>query len=815
MKRTIFLLLSTMLLAMLQAFPKDTEGKLSISGRVTDADGKPLAGAYVVVENTKLGTSTGRDGTYMLTLRKGGFYRLTASFLGFATEATEVEVMGDATINFTLSLESYLAEEVVVSATRASSKMPIAQTTLGAEQIAELKKGFDIPYLLELLPSVVTTSEGGTGVGNTSFCIRGTDMSRINVTVNGIPLNDPESQAVFWVNMPDFANSVDNVQVQRGVGTSTQGAGAFGATVNFQTITLNPVPFASAEALAGSFNTYQTSMRAGTGMIKDMFSFETRYSKILSDGYMDRGWSDHQSLFFTGARHTAKSLLRFNIIHGTQHTGITWEGTPGYLLEDDRRYNPAGYMGTDENEMPKFYPNESDNYRQTHYQLLYSYQISQNLSFNLSGFWVDGRGFYEQYKRKRKLAEFGIDPIIMGDDTIKRVDMVRQKWLDNNFFGFTTSFAVKSGDFSTTLGGGWNRYDNDHFGNVIWTSMNAGIPKDYEWYRHNGTKEDLSVFAKTTYEATERLSFFGDVQYRIINYSMAGNDDDLLPLDQTHRWAFFNPKAGMLWSIAPTQDAFVSVGVGHREPTRSDIKDAMKHGTNQTPKYEQLVDYELGYSLKSQHCGLGITLYYMDYIDQLTLTGKLSESGYPLMVNVKSSYRAGIEVVGGVIPAKWIRWDANLTLSKNIIKDFIEYVDLYNSDWELIGQQENHLGDTPISFSPPVVGSSIIRVEPWKNTSVSLITKYVGAQYIDNTGSTDRKLDAYLVNNLKLEYRTAMKGTKDVSFQLMVNNLFNEQYVSNGWVYRAVFDDGSPEYREDGFFPQAGVNFMGRILVEF
>ena len=278
-------------------------------------------------------------------------------------------------------------------------------------------------------------------------------MSRINVTVNGIPLNDPESQAVFWVNMPDFANSVDNVQVQRGVGTSTQGAGAFGATVNFQTITLNPQPFVSSEVLAGSFNTFQASVKAGTGMIKDMFSFETRYSRITSDGYIDRGWSDQQSLFFTGARHAVKSLLRFNIIHGIQHTGITWEGTPGYMLQDDRRYNPAGYMGTDENDMPKFYPNESDNYRQTHFQLLYSYQLSQNLSFNLAGFFVDGQGFYEQYKRKRKLAEYGIDPIIMGNDTIKRVDMVRQKWLDNNFYGFTTSFAVKTDDFSTTKAG--------------------------------------------------------------------------------------------------------------------------------------------------------------------------------------------------------------------------------------------------------------------------------------------------------------------------------------------------------------------------
>ncbi len=815
MKRFVLLLLITQLAWLANASPTEGEGIYRITGRVLDNDGNPLVGAVVVVENSLLGTTTSLNGDFTLTLRRTGTYELSASFMGYGKETKQIVVDGDTNIDFTLTPEAIMGEAVIVSATRASSRMPIAQTNIDAAELERQKSGSDIPYLLEMVPSVVAISEGGTGIGNTAFRIRGTDMSRINVTVNGIPLNDPESQGVFWVNMPDFANSVDNIQVQRGVGTSTQGAGAFGATVNFQTSTLKPVAFAQAEVMAGSFNTLKTSTRAGTGLLNNHFSFETRYSKLKSDGYVERGWSNHESFFATGAWHTEKSILRFNLIHGVQHTGITWEGTPGYMLNENRRYNPAGYMGKDENGVEQFYPNESDNYTQTHYHLIYSRQLSQNLSLNVAGYWIDGLGYYEQYKRNRKLEEYGITPFDINGETIKRVDMVRQKWLDNDLFGLTYSLSYSKERLNTILGGGWNQYDNAHFGKVLWTKINLNIPKDYEWYRNTGRKNDYNVFGKATYQVLDNLSLFGDIHYRGIRYQMAGNDDDLQALDQTHRWDFINPKAGIFVQVAPAQEVFFSVGVAHREPTRADIKDALKYGNNQTPRHEQLIDYELGYNIKSRLFTMGLNYFYMDYKDQLVHTGKLSDVGYPLMTNVENSYRTGLEYMVGFMPAKWLRWDVNLTLSRNKIRDFVEYVDLYDANWDLIGQNTYELGETDISFSPSVVGSSQIRVMALQNLYFTLTTKFVGPQYIDNTSNSDRKIESYLVNNLKIDYKINLKGTKGLGLQLVVNNLLNKQYIANGWVYRAQFEDNSPEYREDGFFPQSGINFMGRIALEF
>ncbi|MDD2196847.1 MAG: TonB-dependent receptor [Bacteroidales bacterium] len=815
MKKLVLLFCTILATASLIANPVEGEANFRITGRVLDENNNPLPWAVVAVENTLLGTTAQVDGTYQLNLRRGGSYILSASFMGYGKITKQITVDENTQVDFTLIPESIMGEEVIVSSTRASSQMPIAYTTINAEELDKQKSGFDIPYLLQMVPSVVAVSEGGTGVGNSSFRIRGTDASRINVTVNGVPLNDPESQAVFWVNMPDFASSVDNIQVQRGVGTSTQGAGAFGATVNFQTSTLTPEPFANAEVLAGSFNTLKTSFKAGTGLINNSFSFESRYSKVKSDGYIDRGWSDHESIFLTGAWHTEKSLLRFNLIHGVQHTGITWEGTPSDMLEENRQYNPAGYMGKNEDGVRQFYPNESDNYTQNHYHLIYSHQLSQSLSLNLAGFLITGEGYYEQYKRGRKLKEYGIDPFTIDGETIKKVDMIREKCLDNDFYGATFSLNYKKSALVTTLGGGWNQYNNNHFGNVLWTSTNVGIPNHYEWYRNTGDKQDFNIFLKSTYQIIENLSLFGDVQYRGISYNLRGFDDDLQSIEQAHRWDFFNPKAGVFFTFAQGHEAFFSVATAQREPSRADLKDGLKFEENNTPKREQLIDYELGYNLKSQSFSLGANLFYMDYKDQLVLTGELSESGYPLMTNVDKSYRMGIEIMTGLIFTNWLRWDANVTISENKIVNFVEYVELYDADWSYVGQNAYELGNTDISFSPPIVASSQIRVEPIKNLGLTLVSKYVGTQYIDNTSNKTRMLDAYFVNNLKVDYKPKIKGTKAISLQLFVNNIFDADYIANGWVWRAEFNDGSPEAREDGFFPQAGINFMGRLAVEF
>jgi len=816
MNKTISLLLVQLMALWVFATPNESSGILTITGKVTDENLEPLVGATVIIENSLQGTSTDLDGSFSFTRLKSGTYKIIITYMGYEKQEIEVILVDNKTINIILKTSSIMGEEIIVSSTRASSRMPIAQSTLKKEDLKNQNSGFDIPYLLEMIPSVVATSEGGTGVGNTAFRIRGTDMSRINVTVNNIPLNDPESQAVFWVNMPDFTNSVDNVQVQRGVGTSTNGAAAFGATVNFQTTTLTPIPFASAEFLYGSFDTWRTTAKVGTGLINKHFSFEGRFSKLNSDGYIDRGTSDHQSMFITGAWHTEKSILRLNIIHGEEHTGITWEGTPGYMLSTNRRYNPAGeYEDIEGN--TKYYNDEKDNYAQTHYHLMFSNQVSKNISLNAASFWTIGKGYYEEYKEDRKFADYGITSVVVGTTTFERTDLIRQKWLDNDFYGTLASVNYREKNLDATIGGNWNRYDGNHFGKILWTEVNAGIPKNLEWYRNNGIKTDYSVFAKANWQTTNKLSLFGDIQYRSIKYELAGPDDDLADLDQTHSWNFYNPKFGMNYKISSSQDIFFSYGVANREPSRADIKDAMKYGTSNTPKSERLLDYELGYNIKLPSFALSINLYYMNYKDQLVLIGKLSDVGYPLMTNVDISYRRGIEITTAFKPTKWLKWEVNTTLSKNQIKDFAEYLDQYDNsnDWNPLPQQVNNLGDTPISFSPSLVGSSNLTLNILKNLNLSLISKFVGKQYFDNTGNKGRMLDSYFVSNIKIDYQLKIKGLKSTRIEFYVNNIFDLMYEANAWVYRARFANDGSEYREDGYFPQAGRNFMLKIGVDF
>ena len=794
----------------------NTNESYQIKGRVTDENRSPLIGASVVLENTLQGCTTDSYGNYSMRKVKSGVYTLSVSFIGFEKKSLELNVDKDLTIDISLTPSSILGEEIVVNATRASSRMPIAQTSMSKEEIKKTSVGLDIPYLLEMTPSVVATSEGGTGIGNTAFRIRGTDMSRINVTVNGIPLNDPESQGVYWVDLPDFTSSVDNIQVQRGIGTSTNGAAAFGASVNFQTTTLSPEPFTNIDLQAGSFGSWRTAAKIGTGLLNKKFSFEGRFSQLKSDGYIDRGTSDDRSIFLTGAWHTSKSLLRFNLIHGEEHTGITWTGTPGYMLDSIRTYNPEGvYKDTSGN--THYYRDQKDNYTQTHYQLIYSNQLTNSISLSSALFWVKGAGYYEEYKDDslgygNRFSDYALIGPIHKNDTLKTTDMIRQKWMANDFYGTTLSLNYRKGAIDAALGGGWNRYEGNHFGKILWSEVNNGIPNNYQWYRNTSVKTDFNIFGKATYQFTNMLSMFGDMQFRSINYKLKGPNDDQVNLDQSHNWNFYNPKFGTVIKISSHQEIFASFGVGHREPTREDLKD-----TTKTPSSERLFDYEVGYTCKTPNFVMGLNLYYMDYKDQLVLTGKLSDVGYPLMTNVDKSYRAGVEIAAGIKPLTWLSWNVNSTLSINRIKNFVEYVELYDNstDWKKAGQEMKSLGDTPISFSPSIVGSSQIAVTPIKSITISLMSKYVGEQYYDNTGSAARRLDGYLVNNFKVDYSFKVKSVKAINIQLFVNNLFNNKYLANAWVYRAHFVNGDPEYREDGFFPQAGTNFMVKLGVEF
>ncbi len=817
MKKIAFVLYALLLAGFtMQANPTENLG-FTIYGQITDTYGTPLVGATVKLENTFLGTYSGFNGYYRLTQVRQGSYTLIASYLGHETVQVEVKVNGDMELNLELKQSSQYLDAVVVSSTRASSRMPIAQTTLNRQELKQANTGGDTPYLLEMLPSVVVSSESGIGIGNTAFRIRGTDPTRINVTINGVPLNDAESQGVYWVDLPDFAASVDNVQVQRGVGTSTNGAAAFGATVNFQTTTLTPEPYAAVDLLGGSYNTWKTSARIATGLMKNGFSMEGRFSQLHSDGYIERANSDHRSMFVTAAWNGERSLVRANIIHGEEHTGITWEGTPDYMMSTNRRYNPAGEY-VDDQGVTRYYDDQKDNYWQTHYHLMGTHSFTNNLTANITLHLTDGRGYYEEYKPDRKLSKYGLPNFTIRDTIIKRTDFIQQKWMDNIFYGGIATMLYRSGIFEYTFGGGWNRYDGDHFGKVLWSKMNIGLPNKYEWYRNNGVKTDWNIFSKAIWQVSDAISVFADIQYRGISYKLTGIDSDVIALNQEHSWNFLNPKVGATYSFSSGHEAYISHAIAHREPARSDLKDAQKGSTDFTPKPERLNDWEIGYRMRLQNLSVDFNYYYMLYKDQLVLTGELTDVGYAVMANVPNSYRTGIEFTFSAKPASWYKIDGNTTLSKNIIKDYTNFANLTDNptDWnDLQSPVAEPLGNTTISFSPSLVAFTRFTIIPVENFQFSWLSKYVSRQYIDNTENRNRSLDPYWVNNFITEYSLKTKSNKSIFAQISVNNFFNIKYSANAWVYRTLFQSGDPEYVSIGYYPQAERHIMVRVGIEF
>lgn len=780
-----------------------------ISGKVTDQSDNPVAGASVRIDNTFLGVHSRPDGTYSIANLKDGTYKLLYSFMGYEQESREVVLSGSAVIDVTLSEMTMFPGEVVVNATRAGDFTPLTYYTVDKDVLQKQNFGHDLPFILSMTPSLVETSEAGNGIGYTNLRIRGSDASRINVTIDGVPLNDPESQQVFWVDIPDLASSVDNIQVQRGVGTSSNGAGAFGATVSIQTKNPENEPFAEISSSAGSFNTFKNTLSAGTGLLAGKFAFQLRFSDLRSEGFIDRTGSDHRSAFMSGHFRTEKSHLKANIILGEEHTGIGWWGVPKELLSENRRYNPAGEY-TDENGIKKYYDNESDNYNQNHYQLFYTRKINSNFSFNTALHYTAGKGYYEEYKEDVSLADYGLPPVT-GEVQQFESDLIRQKWMSNGYYGLIYALKYSGAKIDATAGGGANYYSGDHYGNIIWTSVGK-FDKDLRWYWNNGTKKEFNIYGKTDYSITDRISVFGDLQYRFISYDMTGNDDDLKDLGQEHRFHFFNPKAGVFLSLNPNQNAYLSFSVANREPTRADFKEAAGD-INATPRSERLYDTELGYKLHREKFSVAANGYYMLYDDQLVPTGELSSTGYSIMTNVKKSYRLGIEINAGIKPLKFLAWDFNLTKSRNKILDFVEYyVDYNTSDWSE-EYKSKHLGTVDIAYSPSLVGSSDMNFNILKNTELHFITKYVGKQYFDNTMNNDRMIDPYLVASLRLDFRPVIPMIKRTEIQLLVNNIFNAQYESNA--YGGNWYEDGDEKTWAYYFPQAGTNFLIRAGFTF
>jgi iron complex outermembrane receptor protein len=777
--------------------------QFSISGKITDQHtGAALPGATISI-NPALTTVSDAQGIYKFSNLANGNYVLKVSYIGYQTVEKPVALSSDLMLNITLNTSSRLTEEVTVSATRASNNSPTAFTNLSKKDIDKNNSGRGFEYLLEQTPSTVVTSNAGAGVGYTSIRIRGSDATRTNVTINGIPLNDAEDQGVYFVDLPDLASSVDNIQVQRGVGTSTNGAGAFGASINIQTTTRRDTAYAELNNSAGSYGTVKNTVNVGTGLLGGHFSFDGRLSRMNSDGYIDRAFSHLKSYFLSGAYYGKNSVLRVNIFSGYEQTYQAWDGVPEDSVKaGNRRYNELGYI----NSSNSYYKNQTDNYTQNYYQLLYDQQISSKLSFSGALHYTKGYGYYEEYKNAEPLANYGITPVVVGGKTIDSTDLVRRLWLNNDFYGATYNLNYKADDkLSMTLGGAYNEYKGAHYNNLEWTQQSTNVLPDYEYERDNAKKTDFNIFGRAEHHVGKAL-FYGDLQYRHIYYSFLGFNTALNSAQQSVELNFFNPKAGITYQIDQHSNVYASIAVGNHEPNRSDYTGS---SPQDRPKPENLKDLEIGYRYSEPTFSAGINGFYMLYKNQLVLTGKLDTVGEAIRTNIKDSYRAGIEANARVKIAEPLSWSVNATLSTNKVKNFPQYLQNYDTGNVDVTQYKK----TDIAYSPDFVGSSVISYRPIKNAEIAFISKYVSRQYLDNTSTSSRSLNAYFVNDVRLNYNFSIKGIKNVGVGLLVNNIFSTKYQSDGATYPDI--EGGKVINYNYFFPQAPINLLASLNLKF
>jgi iron complex outermembrane receptor protein len=764
----------------------------TLKGKITDSSAAPVASATVALNNSSV--ITDEAGNFQFRNLRPGNHVLRVSSIGFRN--FEKIISADTGfIEIRLQPLNLFMQAVEVRAIRAGDNAPFTKTNILKKDIEKLNLGQDLPFILNQTPSVLVNSDAGNGVGYTGIRIRGSDATRINMTINGIPYNDAESQGLFFVNLPDFASSVSNIQIQRGVGTSSNGAGAFGASMNFSTNEVNTNPYGEINNGFGSFDTWKHTVKAGSGLIGDHFTIDARLSNIRSDGYVDRAKSDLHSLYLSGAYLSPGTSIRFNLISGKEKTYQAWNGVPEALLNTNRTYNSSG---TEKPGEP--YDNETDNYQQDHFQLFLNHQFNKGWTFNTAFFLTKGKGYYENYKADQSFADYGLPDFNTGSGTISTTDLVRQLWLDNNYYGQILSVQHKSARGLLTIGGGWNKYDGHHFGEIIWAE--TGVPVNYRWYDLYSTKSDINGYAKYQYRVAKGLELFADMQYRRVNYELGGfRDNPTLRFD--NKYDFFNPKAGLSYSFRDYQ-LYFSYSTGNKEPNRDDFE----AGQSQRPKPERLHDFELGFEKRNSRFGWATTLYYMLYKDQLVQTGKINDVGSYTRTNIPDSYRMGLELQGHALITGWLNVSANLTLSKNRIKDFREFYDDYDNG----GQKEIYHGSTDISFSPDIIGSGTVNIIPVKDLEIGLFSKYIGRQYLDNTSNKNRSLSDYFVQDARLSYSLRNLVVKQIDLMFQLNNVFNRKYEANGYTFSYVY--GGQLVTENYYFPMAGINFMAGINIK-
>ncbi|TCD03277.1 TonB-dependent receptor [Pedobacter psychroterrae] len=725
---------------------------------------------------------------------------------------------------------SIILDEITVKATRADAKSATTYKNISKKEIETNNFGQDLPFILNNTPGVVITSDAGAGIGYTGIRIRGSDASRVNITINGIPYNDSESQGTFWVNMPDFASSVDNIQIQRGVGTSTNGAGAFGGSVNIQTASPSDKAYAELNNTFGSFNTNKNTVKVGTGLIDNKWSIDGRLSRIQSDGFIDRAASNLKSFFLSGAYHGKTDLLRFNVFGGSEQTYQAWNGVPEAKLRGDQSaltdhyYNNLGYLyNTPADSLNLFNANnrkynqflfkdQNDDYTQSHYQALYAKQFSEKFSFNGALHYTDGKGFFEEYKNDRKFSEYGLPNVVVGGTTISRTNLIRRRWLDNDFYGLTYAFNYQeSNALNFTLGGAYNQYRGKHFGEVIWAEYASTAAKDYHYYDGKGDKDDFNTYAKVNYSPAEQFNLFVDLQYRNVQYDISGTDKNRKVQDFRNNYNFFNPKVGATYFLNEQSNLYASFSVANKEPNRDDFTN-LKTGLL-VPKAERLNNVEAGYRVQNERFTGGLNVYGMFYKDQLIFTGEINEYSDAYRQNVDKSYRIGIELDASYVINTKFAINANAALSRNKIKNYIDYVSVYDDNYDLVDVQATNYADPDISFSPNAVLFGELVYKPIAGFALAWQSKYVSKQFMDNTQNDSRKLDAYFVNNARLGYDLPIKGIKNVNIGVLVNNLLNEKYESNGYTYSSIYPSGT--LTENFYFPQAGTNFLLSLNIKF
>ena len=710
--------------------------------------------------------------------------------------------------------------DVEVVANRADQKTPVAYTNVSKSELERYNDGRDITYLLNFTPSLITTSDAGSGIGYTSLRVRGTDASRINITANGIPVNDSESHNVYWVNMPDLASSLRDVQIQRGVGTSVNGAAAFGASINMITDAPSETPYAELSGAYGSYNTNRETLRVGSGLLGGHWSFDARLSHLSSDGYIDRAtsklWSYFGQAAYRGGRGT---LVRFLAFGGKEETYMAWDYPSMEDIEKyGRRYNPSGEY-TDKDGKTAYYKDQKDNFIQHHFQLHLSQTLGDYWRMSAALHYTDDYGYYNQYKTGRTLVEYGLSDWVNAEgETVEKSDLIRLKYNDNGFGGGVLNFNYQQGRWNATFGGGVHYFHGHHFGRIAWVRNYVGpIDPLQQYYDNTGKKFDSNIFGRATYDINSMFSVFADLQYRHIHYTISGcsdnydwNTGDMAMLDIRRDWNFFNPKAGVNFT-AGNHRAFASWSVAHREPVRDNFTDGDR---NHDPEAERLFDYELGYAYNSRLFSVGLNLYYMDYKDQLVVTGQLSDTGNPLSVNVPKSYRMGVELQGALRPVKWFDWQINATLSRNRIKNFVEYI--YEDEWT--NPITFDRGNTPIAFSPDFVLHNAFNFHV-AGFDASLESRYISKQYMNNARSEDTVLDSYFVSDLHLGYTFhKVAGIRKLHVGFSIYNLFNEKYFNNGYAGAGYYkgDNGEPViYRYAGYSAQAPTHVSANVSLTF